>query len=125
MPEGYVYILLNRAFQNDHYKIGMTRASPLVRRTSTNCDRKTKGESCPRNRSMQTHCRGYANSFPAARGVMFAGSTEARTQELLRPRLLFADRTQEGDRHTLLADTAEHRYYLHQTLKSAVVMAHL
>ena len=24
MAEGYIYILLNRAFQNDHYKIGMT-----------------------------------------------------------------------------------------------------
>jgi hypothetical protein len=31
MPEGYVYILLNRAFQNDHYKIGMTTKTPEER----------------------------------------------------------------------------------------------
>jgi predicted transport protein len=28
MAEGYIYILLNRAFQNDHYKIGMTTKTP-------------------------------------------------------------------------------------------------
>jgi predicted transport protein len=31
MSEGYVYILLNRAFQNDHYKIGMTTKTPEAR----------------------------------------------------------------------------------------------
>src|ERR1700675_1066802 len=28
MAEGYIYILLKRAFQNDHYKIGMTTKTP-------------------------------------------------------------------------------------------------
>ena len=28
MAEGYIYILFNRAFQNDHYKIGMTTKTP-------------------------------------------------------------------------------------------------
>ena len=28
MAEGFIYILLNRAFQNDHYKIGMTTKTP-------------------------------------------------------------------------------------------------
>ena len=31
MAEGYTYILLNRAFQNDHYKIGMTTKTPEER----------------------------------------------------------------------------------------------
>ena len=31
MAEGYIYILLNRAFQNDHYKIGMTTKTPEER----------------------------------------------------------------------------------------------
>jgi predicted transport protein len=31
MTEGYVYILLNRAFQNDYYKIGMTTKTPEER----------------------------------------------------------------------------------------------
>ena len=31
MAEGYIYILLNRAFQNDHYKIGMTTKKPEER----------------------------------------------------------------------------------------------
>lgn len=31
MAEGYIYILLNRAFQNDHYKIGMTTKMPEER----------------------------------------------------------------------------------------------
>lgn len=31
MAEGYIYILLNRAFQNDHYKIGMTTKEPKER----------------------------------------------------------------------------------------------
>ena len=31
MAEGYIYILLNRAFQNDHYKIGMTTKAPEER----------------------------------------------------------------------------------------------
>jgi len=31
MSEGYIYILLNRAFQNDHYKIGMTTKTPEER----------------------------------------------------------------------------------------------
>jgi hypothetical protein len=31
MTEGYIYILLNRAFQNDHYKIGMTTKTPEER----------------------------------------------------------------------------------------------
>jgi len=31
MSEGYIYILLNRAFQNDHYKIGMTTKIPEER----------------------------------------------------------------------------------------------
>jgi hypothetical protein len=31
MAEGYIYILLNRAFQNDHYKIGMTKKRPEER----------------------------------------------------------------------------------------------
>ena len=31
MTEGYIYILLNRAFQNDHYKIGMTTKTPEKR----------------------------------------------------------------------------------------------
>jgi predicted transport protein len=31
MSQGYVYILLNRAFQNDHYKIGMTTKTPEER----------------------------------------------------------------------------------------------
>lgn len=28
IAKGYIYILLNRAFQNDHYKIGMTTKKP-------------------------------------------------------------------------------------------------
>lgn len=31
MAEGYIYILFNRAFQNDHYKIGMTTKTPEER----------------------------------------------------------------------------------------------
>ena len=31
MAVGYIYILLNRAFQNDHYKIGMTTKTPEER----------------------------------------------------------------------------------------------
>jgi predicted transport protein len=31
VPEGYIYILFNRAFQTDHYKIGMTMKTPDVR----------------------------------------------------------------------------------------------
>jgi hypothetical protein len=31
MADGYIYILLNRAFQNDHYKIGMTTKTPEER----------------------------------------------------------------------------------------------
>jgi predicted transport protein len=31
MAEGYIYILLNRAFQNDQYKIGMTTKTPEER----------------------------------------------------------------------------------------------
>jgi hypothetical protein len=31
MAEGYIYILLNRAFQNDHYKIGKTTKTPEER----------------------------------------------------------------------------------------------
>ena len=31
MAEGYIYILFNRAFQNDHYKIGMTTKMPEER----------------------------------------------------------------------------------------------
>jgi predicted transport protein len=31
MAEGFIYILLNRAFQNDHYKIGMTTKTPEER----------------------------------------------------------------------------------------------
>ena len=31
MSEGYIYIMLNRAFQNDHYKIGMTTNAPEAR----------------------------------------------------------------------------------------------
>jgi hypothetical protein len=31
MSEGYIYILFNRAFQNDHYKIGMTTKTPEER----------------------------------------------------------------------------------------------
>jgi hypothetical protein len=28
MTEGYIYILFNRAFQNDQYKIGKTTTTP-------------------------------------------------------------------------------------------------
>jgi len=31
MAEGYIYILFNRAFQNDHFKIGMTTKTPEER----------------------------------------------------------------------------------------------
>jgi hypothetical protein len=31
MAEGYIYILFNRAFQNNHYKIGMTTKTPEER----------------------------------------------------------------------------------------------
>jgi hypothetical protein len=31
MAEGYIYILFNRAFQTDHYKIGMTTKTPEER----------------------------------------------------------------------------------------------
>jgi hypothetical protein len=31
MAEGFIYILLNRAFQNDRYKIGMTTKTPEER----------------------------------------------------------------------------------------------
>ena len=31
MAEGYIYILLNRAFQDDHYKNGMTTKTPEER----------------------------------------------------------------------------------------------
>src|SRR5665213_2339470 len=31
MAEGYIYILFNRVFQNDHYKIGMTTKTPEER----------------------------------------------------------------------------------------------
>jgi hypothetical protein len=31
MAKGYIYILFNRAFQNDHYKIGMTTKTPEER----------------------------------------------------------------------------------------------
>ena len=37
MAEGYIYILLNRAFQNDHYKIGMTTKTPTKRADDLSC----------------------------------------------------------------------------------------
>ncbi len=35
MAEGYIYILLNRAFQNDLHKIGMTTKTPEERARET------------------------------------------------------------------------------------------
>jgi hypothetical protein len=31
MTEGYIYILFNRAYQSDYYKIGMTTKTPQER----------------------------------------------------------------------------------------------
>ena len=51
--------------------------------------------------SLQSICR----IFGGRTCVMFARSSEARTQELRRLCRLFADRTQEGDKQTALGRT--------------------